>query len=198
LGFGQGARQAFRTVLYYDEIEQYMKLSSKVGLIVIIVVIVAALAGLYTVYSRQAAERRQLNERLERAQVVQSQLSDSKSDLEDQLASAQSSLNASQAQYPASIESIEYGEYIFELIEKCNLQLSSLSFPRPAGRTVGSVTYSVVSLSLPVSGTLENIFKFIDLIRTDPRFASTQVNSVSLNVGGGGATIAVDIYGYKG
>jgi len=63
---------------------------------------------------------------------------------------------------------------------------------------VGSVTYSVVSLSLPVSGTLENIFKFVDIIKTDPRFASTQVNSVNLNVGGGSATIAVDIYGYEG
>ena len=175
-----------------------MKISSRVGLIVIIVVIVAALAGLYTVYSRQAAERSQLNERRDTAQVLQSQLTATKSDLEDQLASAQSSLDASQAQYPASIESIEYGEYIFGLVEKCNLQLASLTFPRPAARTVGSVTYSVVSLSLPVSGALENIFKFIDLIKTDPRFASTQVNSVSLNVGGSGATIAVDIYSYKG
>jgi type II secretory pathway pseudopilin PulG len=173
-----------------------MKLNSRVGLIAIIVVIVAALAGLYTVYSRQAAERTQLSERLDRAQTLQSQLTASKSDLEDQLASAQSSLNASEGQYPASVESIEYGEYIFELIERCNLQLASLSFPRPAARTVGSVTYSVVSLSLPVSGTLENIFKFIDLVKTDPRFASTRVNSV--NLAGGSATIAVDIYGYKG
>ena len=175
-----------------------MKISSKVGLIVIIVVIVAALAGLYTVYSRQAAQRSQLNERLDTAQTLQAGLTASKTDLEGQLAQAQSSLNSSQAQFPGSIESIEYGEYIFELVERCNLQLGSLSFPRPTSRTVGSVTYSVVSLSLPVSGTLENIFKFIDLIRTNPRFASTQVNSVNLNVGGGSATIAVDIYGYKG
>lgn len=173
-----------------------MKLNSKVGLIVIIVVIVAALAGLYTVYSRQAAERTQLNERLDSAQTFLPVLGAQKSDLEGQLASAQSSLDASRAQFPASVESIEYGEYIFELVETCNLQLASLSFPRPAARTVGSVTYYVVSLSLPVSGTLENIFKFIDLIKTDPRFASTQVKSV--NLAGGSATIAVDIYGYKG
>jgi hypothetical protein len=175
-----------------------MKISSRVGLIVIIVVIVGALAALYTVYSRQAAERSQLNERLDTAQTRQAGLAASETDLEGQLAQAQSSFNSSQAQFPASVESIEYGEYLFEIAERCNLQLATLSFPRPAARTVGSVTYSVVSLSLPVSGTLENIFKFIDLIRTDPRFASTQVNSVNLNVGGGGATIAVDIYGYKG
>jgi hypothetical protein len=175
-----------------------MKISSKVGLIVIIVVLVAALAGLYTVYSRQAADRSQLNERLDTARTLLPGLTANKESLEDQLAQAQSSLDTSQAQFPASVESIEYGEYIFELVERCNLQLASLNFPRPAARTVGSVTYSVVSLSLPVSGTLENIFEFIDLIKTDPRFASTQVNSVNLNVSGGGATIAVDIYGYKG
>jgi len=175
-----------------------MKISSKVGLIVVIVVLVAALAGLYTVYSRQAAERNDLTERRDWAQALQYQLTGTKSDLEDQLASAQSSADTSEAQFPASVESIEYGEYIFELVERSNLQLSSLVFPRPAARTVGSVTYSVVSLSLPVSGALENIFKFIDLIKTDPRFASTQVKSVNLSVAGGSATIVVDIYGYKG
>jgi len=175
-----------------------MKINSRVGLIVIIVVIVAALAGMYMVYSRQGAERSQLNEKLDTAQTRQAGLAASKTDLQGQLAQAQSSLNSSQVQFPASVESIEYGEYLFEIAERCNLQLATLSFPRPAARTVGSVTCSVVSLSLPVSGTLENIFKFIDLIRTDPRFASTQVNSVNLNVGGGSAVIAVDIYGYKG
>jgi hypothetical protein len=174
-----------------------MRITSRVGLIVIAVVIVAALVGLYLgVYLPQAAERSDLTQRRDTAQVRQSQLADTKTNLEGQLTSAQSSLNSSQAQFPQSIESIEYGEYIFELVDECNLQLASLSFPRPAARTVGSVTYSVVSLTLPVSGTLENIFKFIDLIRTDPNFASTDVKSVNLNVGGGSATIAVDIYGY--
>ena len=175
-----------------------MKLSSKVWLIVIIVVVVAAVAGLYTVYSRQAAERDDLTERRDRAQMLQSQLTDSKSDLENQLASAQSSLSTSQAEFPQEIHSIEYGEYIFEIVEDCNLQLSALSFPKPAGVKQGSVTYRVVSLTLPVSGALENIFKFIDTIKTDPRFASTRVKSVNLNVAGGSAMIAVDIYGYKG
>jgi hypothetical protein len=173
-----------------------MKLNSRVGLIALIVVIVAALVGLYTLYSRQAAEQNDLTERLDRAQVLRSQLTDSKSDLEGELASAQSQLDTSQTKFPAAIESIEYGEYIFELVDRCNLQLASLTFPKPAVRTVGSVTYSVVSLSLPVSGALENIFRFIDLIKTDANFAGTQVNSVNLNVAGGGAVIAVDIYGY--
>jgi len=159
-----------------------MKINSRVGLIVTLVVVVAALVALYmAVYRPQAAEQADLLDRRDRAQVLQSQLSASKSDLEGELASAQSSLSASQAQYPQEIHSIEYGEYIFEIIEECDLQLGSLSFPKPSS-----------------SSTVENIFKLIDIIKTDPRFASTQVNSVNLNVGGRSATISVTIYGYKG
>jgi len=176
-----------------------MKINSRVGLIIIAVAIVAALVALYiAVYLPQTEERDDLIDRQDRAQVLQTQLSASKSDLEGDLASAQSSLDTSRAQYPQEIHSIEYGEHIFEIIEECNLQLASLNFPKPTSQKQGGVTYSVVSLTLPVSGALENIFKLIDIIKTDPRFASTQVNSVNLAGGGRSATIAVKIYGYEG
>jgi hypothetical protein len=176
-----------------------MRISSRIGLIVIVVVIVAALIGLYVgVYLPQAAERTDLTQRRDTAQVLQSQLTTTRSDLESQLVSAQSQLDTSQTKFPEAIESIEYGEYVFEIVEECNLRLASLSFPKPTSLKQGSVTYSVVSLTLPVSGTVENIFKLIDIIKTDPRFDSTKVKSVNLNVAGDSATIAVDIYGYKG
>ena len=176
-----------------------MKLTNKIGLIAAAIVIVAALVGLYTaVYLPQARERADLTERLETAQARLPVLTAQKNDLEDDLASAQSSLDSSQTQYPQEIHSIEYGEHIFDIVKDSSLALSTLNFPRPAALTQGSVTYRVVSLTLPVSGTLEDIFDLIDTINTDPRFASTQVKSVNLNVAGGGATINVDIYSYKG
>ena len=176
-----------------------MKITSRAGLIVIIIVIVAALVALYVaLYLPEARERDDLIDRRDRAQVLQSQLSASKSDLEGELASAQSSLDSSKAQYPQEIHSIEYGEHIFEIIEESNLGLATLSFPKPGSSSQGSVNYRVVSLTLPVSGAVENIFKLIDIIKTDPRFASTRVNSVDLNVARGSATISVTIYGYRG
>ena len=174
-----------------------MKISRKVGLILGAVVIVAALVVVGVFYFRQAGERAGLDDRLDRAQTLLPALTKQKQDLEDQLASAQSSLDTSKAEFPESVDSIEYGEYLFEIADDCNVVLASLSFPRPTARTVGTVTYSVVSLSLPVSGTLANIFEFIDTVRTDDRFASTEVKSVSMSVAGS-VTIIVDIYGYKG
>jgi hypothetical protein len=174
-----------------------MKLSKKVWLIVGVVILVAALISLYVVYSRQARERDALNDRLSEAQARLTVLNETAETLENQLAQAESLLNTSQAKFPESVESIEYGEYLFDIADDCNVNLASLSFPKPTAKQVGAVTYSVVSLSLPVSGTLDDIFEFIDTIRTDERFASADVKSVNIDVAGS-ATINLDIYGYKG
>ena len=165
-----------------------MKLSKKVGLIVGAGIIVVLLVIVFTVYFQQVREQQELNDQLDSATVLSVGLTADKEDLEDELAQAESSLRTSQAQYPQEVHSIEYGEHIFEIIEECNLTLGSLSFPRPSS--------THVSLSLPVSGSVADIFEFIHTINTDDRFASTSVNSVNLNVGGG-ATISITIYIYQ-
>jgi len=175
-----------------------MKLSNKVWIIAGIGVIVVLLVVAFMMYSRQGADQQDLQDRQDAATARSATLTASKQDLENQLAQAQSLLDASQAQYPQAMESIEYGEYLFEIADDCDVTLASLSFPKPGTVTQGSVTYSLVSLSLPVSGELDNIYMFIDTLRTDPRFASTNVKSVTLNVGSDSATIVVDIYAYKG
>lgn len=177
-----------------------MKIGRKVGLILGAVVIVAALVVVGVFYFPQAGELADLNDRLDIAQktlLPTSTLSKQKQDLEDQLASAQSSLDMSRVKFPESVDSIEYGEYLFEIADDCDVVLSSLNFPKPKVKKVGTVTYSVVSLSLPIKGTLANIFEFIDTIRTDDRFASTEVKNINMNVGGS-VIINVDIYGYEG
>jgi hypothetical protein len=175
-----------------------MRISKKVGLIIGAVILVVILVIMFSTYSRQAGERNDLNARLTTAQTRLPVLTNQKTDLENQLAQAESSINANKEKFPESIESIEYGEYLFEIADDCNVDLTSLTFPKPTARTIGAVTYSVVSLSLPVSGELDNIFDFIEALMADERFASTQVNSVNLAVAGGSATISVDIYGYEG
>jgi hypothetical protein len=177
-----------------------MRLSRRVGLILGAIVLIAALIGAYVVYYQTARERNDLSSRLTEAQDSVTTLTANRTDLQNQLAQAQSLFDASQAKFPQSVESIEYGEYLYEIAHDCNVVLLSLSFPTPASKKVGDVTYSVVSLTLPVSGALDNIFDFIDTLRTDDRFASTEVKVISITMGGGeaSAAISVDIYAHKG
>jgi hypothetical protein len=191
-----------------------MRISRKVGLIIGAVILVAALVSAYVVYSGQAGERNDLNARLSRAQTLLPGLTANKQGLEDQLASATSSLNMSQAQFPEVLESIEYGEDFFKIAygenlyamaEGCGVDLTSLTASQPADKKVGTVTYSVSSFVVVVEGNIDNILKFIDAIGTGIDYKlpwsfqlpwSVDVKSVNIDVAGS-ATINLDIYGYK-
>jgi type IV secretory pathway VirB6-like protein len=173
--------------------------SNKVKLIVIVVILVAALAVLFTIYSRQAADRNDLNDKLDRARILFTGLGAQKEALQDDLAQAQSSLNTSLAEFPRVVESIEYGDDLFEIAADCNVQITSLSGSVPADKKVGGVTYSVSSFGLTVSGTTENMLKFIYAIRTGDDFQLPWAADVkSVNMDAAKSTINLDIYGYKG
>jgi hypothetical protein len=172
-----------------------MRVSRKVWIIVGIGIFIIAVVMLSRLYSGQVNELNELTDRLAIAQTRLPGLISDKQELEAELAQAQSSVASNADKYPPSVHSIEYGEYLFEIAGRCNVTLASLSFPSPGSRQEGPVTYWVVSLSLPVSGTRDNIFEFIQVLRTDPKFASTRVKSVSLS--GDSASISVDIYGYQ-
>lgn len=177
-----------------------MRLSKKALAIIVIGVFAIVLGYLFMTYSQLVTDQRQLEGRVTVAQNRLPGLTAEKQTLESQRVSATSALASARASFPQAVESIEYGEHIFEIVKKCNLTLTSLSFPRPSDRKEGAVTYSVVSLALPVSGKVADIFEFIQVIRTDERFASTEVRQISMVIKGetASATISVDIYGYRG
>jgi hypothetical protein len=177
-----------------------MKISRRVGLILGAVIIVAALVSLYFVYSPQAGQRNDLNTRLSVAENQLPVLTAQKQDLEHQLASAQSSLDASRAQFPESVESIEYDDYLFAIAHDCNVDITSISASPPTSITVGAITYSVSSFVVTVAGSTNNILKFIYAIRIGEGFQlpwSAEVTSVNTDVANS-ATIKLNIYGYKG
>jgi Tfp pilus assembly protein PilO len=183
-----------------------MKPSKKVWLIVGIAIFVIVLAVLFSFYSRQAGEREQLEKRLEDSQFLLPQLTAQKEDMEDQLAQAQSLLDRSRAEFPESVECIEYGEDLFEIADDCNLQLTALRLSEPTNKNVGAATYSVSSFALSVTGGVSDILDFVDALRAGVDFQlpwGAEVTSVSISYGGeegtaGTATINLDIYAYKG
>ena len=177
-----------------------MKLSKKVWLVVVIVVFAIVLGVLFSIYSGQAGERNELNDKLSNAQTLLPGLVANREDLEDQLTQAESSLDKNQAKFSESVESIEYGEDLFEIADDCNVDLTSLSPSLPTTKKVGTVTYSVSAFTVVIKGNTDDILDFIYAIRTcgDSQLPwSVDLKSVNMDVAGGATTINLDIYGYK-
>lgn len=178
-----------------------MKLSKKVWLIVVIVIFAVALGVLFSIYSGQNGERTQLSDRLSQAQTLLPGLIDNRETKDDELTQAESLLTASQSQFTESVESIEYGDDLFEIADDYNVSLTKLTASKPSNKTVGAVTYSISTFVVVVKGSIENILDFIYAIRTGDDFQlpwSAEVTSVQTNVSGGSATVNLIIYGYKG
>jgi hypothetical protein len=111
--------------------------------------------------------------------------------------------DASRAKFPQSVESIEYGEDLFEIAHNCNVELINLSPSMPGAKAVGAVTYSVSSFAVQVSGNVDDVLNFMNALRTGDGFRlpwSAQITRVNLDAGSEGvvASISADIYGYEG
>jgi len=148
-------------------------------------------------YSSLTAEQRALENRLAVAQAREPRLVSEKADLQTELAQARSARDEAAGAFPRELHSIEYGEHLFDLMDIADQALPSLSFPRPSSTSAGPVTYTTASFTLPVSGTPDDLYRFIEIITADDRFASTAFTSVNLNVAGGSATVSVVIYAYR-
>lgn len=178
-----------------------MKISRKVWLILGAVILVAALVSVYMVYSRQAGERDELHAKLSTAQTLERVLLSSKNTTEKQKEDAENLLKESLKKFPESVESIEYGEYLFEIAGDCNVGITRLTASPPTGKKVGTVTCSVSSFVIGVSGSIDDILAFIHAVRTGGDlqlpWSAAEVTGVNIDVAGS-ATINLNIYGYKG
>jgi hypothetical protein len=180
-----------------------MKISKKVWLIIGIAIFVIALVSLVRIYTQQVREQEQLKISLAAQQALLLTLTTQESDQQNRLNAAESLLEASRVKFTESVESIEYGEDLFNIADDCNVELTQLSPSMPTARTVGAVTYFVASFGVQVQGDMENILDFINALRTGDGFKlpwSAEVNSVSIDIGDAGAvaTINLNIYSYRG
>jgi type II secretory pathway pseudopilin PulG len=179
-----------------------IKIDKKVWLIIVIVILVIAAVSLVRPFAQQVKQRKELSANLAAQQASQLKLTKDKAALEGELEAAESLLNTSQAKFPESVESIEYGEDLFEIADDCNLELTQLSPSMPGTKTGGAVTYSVSTCVVMVQGDINDILDFIDAIRIGDGFQlpwSAEVKSVSITwEKETTATITLDIYGYKG
>ena len=204
-----------------------MKLSRTAWLILGIGIFVIAFATLYMVYSRQSGEQEQLNSSLSAAQAQLPKLIAERGDLEDQLsqweselAEATLSLNKSKAEFPKSVESIEYDEALFDIADGCDLEILSLTASKPRDKKVEDITYATTTFVVKVEPAesppdplttayideaVANILDMVNTIATSEQFTSATAELVNINIPEPEeegkkpeATIRLVIYGYQG
>jgi hypothetical protein len=180
-----------------------IKIDKKVWLIIGVAILIVAVVMLVRIYTQQVNEQGELKTNLAAQQALLRTLTTQESDQQDQLNAAESLLDASRAKFPESVESIEYGEDLFNIADDCNVELTGLSPSMPGTKTGGVVTYSVSSFTIVIQGDVNHILDFINALKTGDGFQqpwSAEVKSVSIDFGDAGevANINVDIYGYKG
>ena len=177
-----------------------MRLSKKVWLIAGIAVLAVVLGFLFSSYFQTAAEHRELRDRHTLAQDRLPGLMAQKADLTNQESPARSSLETSQAKFPQSVESIAYGDDLFNIADESKVRITKLTASSPVDRQVGAITYSVSSFVVVVKGDVKDVLDFVHALRTTGDFQlpwSAQVKAVIIDYGGGQATVNLDIYGYK-
>ena len=148
------------------------------------------------VYSRQHDEEQQQRNSLLLAQNTSLQLISQKKDTESQLTQTESQLtqteselaqatallDATEASFPESVESIEYDEELFRIADSCSLEITSLTATEPGEKKVESINFSFATFAVDVKGKVADILNFISKIATDNDFTNATVESVNMTV----------------
>jgi hypothetical protein len=166
-----------------------MKLSRTAWLILGIGVLVIALGSLYMVYSRQSSAQQELAASLSQARAREPKvISDREAAAaeltkgQNKLAEASSLLTKSQAQFPKSVVSIEYGEALWEIADACDLEVMKLTAAEPSNKKVGDITFTVFSFEVKVRGEVDDILDFISDIARSEHFTAATVELVNIKV----------------
>jgi TolA-binding protein len=158
---------------------------------------------LYVVYQGQAGERQDASDRLAEAQAALPAAVSDKNDaesrlgqLEDELSQLQSDLVQMDAELaqaelalaqvkimlPDSVESIEYGEKLFALVDSSNLVVTILNASEPIEVQIEGITYSTTTFTLEVRGEVANILNFISAAVADNDFKTAVLEPISMTI----------------
>ncbi|MBN1370012.1 MAG: hypothetical protein JW954_07255 [Dehalococcoidaceae bacterium] len=180
-----------------------MKVSNRTWVILLFLVIAAAAVGLYFLYNSQVEKRDNALAAKQQAQIMIPALQAQKAGLEDDLADlkeeyaslvqqveelnitlqeAEGELAVSQARLQLMVESIEYGEKLFALAGRADVEITSIAVEGPAVETITGISYEVTIINLGVKGQNEAIFDFISLVNQDGMFDTTMAGPVNFNI----------------
>ncbi|HEY55006.1 MAG TPA: hypothetical protein G4N91_01820 [Dehalococcoidia bacterium] len=115
--------------------------------------------------------------------------------LEDQLAEGTSSLNASKARFPRSVDSIEYDEELFIIAHAHDLEIASITASEPYQEDILGIIYTTTIFEVEVMAgehsyvtwtqghidqVVDNIVGFLNALVTSDYFDTASIDLVSI------------------
>jgi len=163
-------------------------------------VLIIAAAGLFMVYSGQLDEQTQLNEQLASAQsrlsgIQLEQLSAKQTELEEQLTQATSQFETAEALFSELEGSTTVISTFLEVAEANGLEVIEIKSPGPAEDKLGELDCWVVPLTAKVNGDTPNLVSF--LLELNSSLVTGVIKSVTTGENDS-AEIELVVYTYRG
>lgn len=180
-----------------------MKLSSRTWVILLFVLILAAAIVLYLMYNNKLDERQQALNNKAQAELLIPILQGQKADLEEELAGleqdyidlnqrleelnitledANGALTESQDRLRLVVESIEYGEQLFDLAKSTGVEISSITVTEPGDSSISGISYTLTGIQMEISGLEAEILAFINAVASHESFKTATIEPVSISV----------------
>jgi len=130
-----------------------------ITVLVIILLVVYYLFG--TTYMKQRQEQKELTSQIANVTQTLAQIPQPPQDLEQRLASAQTSLAAEQNAFPTRMNTTQVTNTILELADKCKVKAIPIVTQPWLTETVGEHEYSVFRLNVVIEGSLPQLLTFV-------------------------------------
>ncbi|MFC1955877.1 hypothetical protein ACFLWZ_05050 [Chloroflexota bacterium] len=185
-----------------------MKLATKIWIILGIGIMIIILISLGVLISREDRENDELSNKSSTDETIllgliaestelESQLSKAEEKAGEELIQAEVSLDQARSRFAELVESIEYGEILFQMSDNHLLVLNNIRANDPHVTKIEETTFLSATFSLNLQAeewdfqtagdynvymrqSVNRILKFVHEMATSDNFAGTKINSVSL------------------
>ncbi len=180
-----------------------MKLTARTGVMLLFAVLLIAAGILYWMFSGAVEERDRIRADRDLAETMVGALEAQKASAEEELGEledeyealneklddlkislnlAEEDLLDSQARLELAVDSIEYGEVLFQLAGVAGVDISSIDVAPPSAQTLDGIEYDVTRINLDIKGSNREIFDMIDIIALHEKFRTSTASPVNINI----------------
>jgi hypothetical protein len=165
-----------------------LKVSKSMLFVLGIGVVVIALIYLVFAYRSQAGDRDSLSQQIAadtqtaaNLDVQKLSLQTQKTQLSAQYTEAKTAFDQAGAVYSLPLESIDYGQELFNTADTLQVQITNLSMSRPSITNIDNLNYRVMDINLDVQGSLDGITGFTNTLADSSSFGGISIGNVSIS-----------------